>query len=413
MEKRRRFIDRIRWLWERVGDASTLGDVVSWVVGIPAAITLAATMIGPVVGWLTLPVIDLLGVIILALLTGMTALLGLWVVGSVIHSRQVPVLATEPLARQVEGPKPAPIYRATMELGEIACLVAGKPIVAQISSGEELALFKTLRDAANEGRLAMVDPGERGKYAEHSPTTAQNLMDFAAEQEDGKRFSAFASGWSDNTPKRHFKMKLEPGVFRLTGGEIQAAVTSIPLERQISVGEVKLQNFVAKERRLSLFVKGHNASPHRILARDPEGSIGVDDAERRRIENTGRPSLRHLWPDTRAGRPTILGVPAGEGFELVVDARTPERLADDIEAEFAAGRHINLDLMQLELSVVPSDHLDKPVRLDLPESILVRRVGDGFHSVRNIVLGASRIESTSKLFTPNARQNDAEDEGKA
>lgn len=384
-------------------DSSTRVSTVLTLIAIAAG-AVAFVVPGMTELWVLLAVLPLLG----------AAWYGLHMDREVIAMRQrwrernlVPIRGTvaassfPPLAAEPEPP----LYRATMELGEIACHVAGKPVVAQITSGDELALFKVLRDAANEGRLAMVDPNQRGDYDEHSPTTAQNLLEFVEQQEDGARFRGFAGNWRDKTPKRHFRLKVEPGTFRLTGSEIQAAVASVPLTRQISIGEVRLQNFVGKERRLSIFVKGHNASPHRLLMNDPSGHIGVDDAERHRIDNTGRPALRHFLPETRAGRPAIPGAPPGDGFEAVVEARMSDSLADRIESEFAAGRPINLDLTNLELCVFPHDQLETQVRLSLPSSIHAKRVDGGFYSTQNIVLGAPRIEGTSAPHSPSVRRN--------
>lgn len=76
---------RFAWLWERAGDASTASDIITWIIGIPGAIGAVAGVIGP----LAVSTTDVLGTVIVALLTGASALLGLWVVGSMIHAREL------------------------------------------------------------------------------------------------------------------------------------------------------------------------------------------------------------------------------------------------------------------------------------------------------------------------------------
>jgi hypothetical protein len=180
------------------------------------------------------------------------------------------------------------------------------------------------------------------------------------------------------------------------------------LGRQVSVGEVRCHGFNVAERRLSLFVKGHNATAHTILAADPKGSIGVVGAQ----DNTGRPRVRDLLPDNRAGRPSLPGIPPGEGFELIVEAQMSERVALHIEQALADGHQITLDLSPLELAVFPSGHLETQVRLSLPESINVKRVDGGYYSTRNVTLGTPFLQNTPSMPDHIVETRDAKGEAK-
>lgn len=116
---------------------------------------------------------------------------------------------------------PRVVYRATMELGEIACFAAGVEPRLNITSGLELQLYRILRDAANDGRLEMVTTEGRGRFGEQSQTAADKLLEFIERHRNyPTQLLTFARNWLANPQPRHYSLKPEPGVFNLAGQNV-------------------------------------------------------------------------------------------------------------------------------------------------------------------------------------------------
>jgi predicted ATPase/class 3 adenylate cyclase len=156
-------------------------------------------------------------------------------------------------AQPTQQPLTAPsvVYRATMELSEIACLAAGVEPRLNITSGLELQFFRILRDAANDGRLEMVSTEGRDKFGEHSQTSADKLLEFMARHPNYPvQILSLSRNWIANPQPRHYSLKLQPGVFKLTGQDVSlvhGVTTAVPAAADVFLSYAREDQAVARK----------------------------------------------------------------------------------------------------------------------------------------------------------------------